>query len=88
MQAHKSMYSSVKHLEVSMLLGFGGVTEMGEDHTSLGVHVLLGGLTLELRGHTPHILVKIIYLLTPETTSCSLTVGHTTTTKHHTKILN
>lgn len=42
----------VKYLKVSLLLGIGAQIEMGQDHMSLGVHVLLGGLTLEPRGHT------------------------------------
>ena len=40
----------VKPLKVSLLLQIGAHVEMGQDHTSLGVHVLLGGLTMELRG--------------------------------------
>lgn len=69
-----------------MLLGFGAITEVGQDLTSVGVHMLLGGLTQVTQMHS---LIKIIYLLTQETASCSLTAGHNNNNPiHHGKTLN
>lgn len=38
-------------MKVNLLQGIIAQAETGQDHTSLGAHVLQGGLTLELRGH-------------------------------------
>lgn len=66
----------------SVLLGFGAGTEMEQDYTSLGAHALLGGLMLDLEVTPPHNLIKIIYLLTPETASSSVTAGHNNKAPH------